>query len=108
MDNQTEGKLVRDRIPEVIWRTGETPIIRIADKAERSERLRAKLTEEMVEFLQAPEGEARDELADILEVVFTLADDIGMSTAELEARRLRKRVNRGGFDQGVVWYGNET
>lgn len=63
------GKLVRDRIPEIIRRNGEEPVSYVADASEYRQRLRDKLSEETDEFLQADGEVAKEELADVLEVV---------------------------------------
>ena len=56
----------------------------------------AKLDEETREFLAERTAE---ELADILEVVYALAEDAGLTPDGLEAIRLEKRFARGGFSQ---------
>lgn len=101
------GKLVRDRIPEIIRERGKVPVTRVAEAGEYSSLLRRKLREESEEFLTAHEEEERDELADVLEVVYALAADIGMSLTELEERRQAKWLSRGGFSSRTVWHGNE-
>ena len=79
-------KLVRDRIPEIIARSGGSCETRKVEGKEYSEYLRRKLDEEVQEF---DDGHDPEELADILEVVFALAADLGMDEQELI--RLRKR-----------------
>ena len=44
------GKLVRDRIPEIIQEDGKTPIIRIVDEEEYVRELDRKLCEEVEEY----------------------------------------------------------
>lgn len=96
-------KLVRDRIPALIMAKGETPIYhRLADE-EFALALRRKLHEEVAEF----EGtRATDELADILEVVYALAQHSGISPAALEGLRQQKQAERGGFEER--WFLVET
>jgi predicted house-cleaning noncanonical NTP pyrophosphatase (MazG superfamily) len=98
------GKLVRDKIPEIIRGTGEEPMTRVANIAEYKELLRAKLAEEVGEFL-ASEGDP-EELVDILEVVMALADGLGVDRMQLEKLRAKKAADRGGFSQKIVWSGN--
>lgn len=100
-----EAKLVRDRIPEIIRANGEEPVTYQADAVEYRTRLRAKLLEEVDEFLTADGGAAVEELADILEVVYALAADLGTTEAALAAVRSAKALERGGFAQRVVWSG---
>jgi hypothetical protein len=64
--------------------------------------LRLKLTEEVDEFLISQDPE---ELADILEVLYALADCLGLDAAGLKALRKAKADLRGGFAKRVVWHG---
>ncbi|MER7028211.1 MULTISPECIES: nucleoside triphosphate pyrophosphohydrolase [Streptomyces] len=102
----TAGKLVRDRIPQIIREDGAEPIVRTAGPEEYRRRLRDKLGEEVAEFLAADEAGALEELADVLEVVRTLAADLGAGPAQLEKVREAKARERGGFAERVVWAGN--
>ncbi|MEV4436794.1 nucleoside triphosphate pyrophosphohydrolase [Streptomyces sp. NPDC049585] len=102
----SEGKLVRDRIPEIIRSGGAEPVTYVAEGDEYRERLHAKLQEEVAELLEAEEQAVAGELADVLEVIHALAVDSGMSVAELESLRSQKARERGGFDGRVVWIGN--
>jgi predicted house-cleaning noncanonical NTP pyrophosphatase (MazG superfamily)/NTP pyrophosphatase (non-canonical NTP hydrolase) len=99
-----DGKLVRDRIPEIIRGDGLDPVITTADPAKYAARLRDKLGEEVAEFL-ASDGDPM-ELADILEVVYALAAAGGTGPAELESLRAAKAASNGAFTQRLVWHGN--
>lgn len=98
------GKLVRDNIPDLIRAGGGKPITYVADADEYRRRLRAKLVEEVEEFLDSDDPR---ELADITEVVAALAEDLGATWGQLEAWRIVKKHQRGGFAGRVVWLGNE-
>jgi predicted house-cleaning noncanonical NTP pyrophosphatase (MazG superfamily) len=100
------GKLVRDNIPAIIRATGAEPLIRVARPAEYPSRLRAKLTEEVTEYLDSPHDPA--ELADILEVILALAGDLGIGSGQLEQLRVCKAVQHGRFTRRYIWYGNIT
>lgn len=101
------AKLVRDRIPEIIRRTGVEPIVRAADAQEYRGLLRAKLVEEATECRDsASADELAEELADVLEVVHALADAHGIDQDRLEKLREAKAVERGGFVERLVWSGN--
>jgi len=93
------NKLVRDKIPEVIKATGKECEFEIAPKEERYKLLEAKLNEEVNEFL---EDKNLEELADVMEVLFGLADNLGYSEKELLKARDKKREERGGFKEGIV------
>lgn len=107
-DTSKTGKLVRDRIPEIIRESGEVPVITTAGDDEYEPLLRAKLLEEVSEFLEAGEDEALDELADVLEVICALNRLKGETLHDLERRRVHKRIERGGFSKKIVWHGNES
>lgn len=96
----TEGKLVRDRIPDIIRQSGLRPCVHTAAPEEYRRRLRAKLQEEVAEFLDSDTDDAPEELADILEVVYTLAADLGLSPGQLEQLRERKAAERGASPVG--------
>jgi len=96
-------KLVRDRIPQIICAAGEEPEIRVAEDGELAALLSEKLREEIGEFLEAMDPE---ELADVLEVVYALADHLGIGRDGLESRRAAKAAERGGFAARIVWAGN--
>ncbi|MBE6917421.1 MAG: phosphoribosyl-ATP pyrophosphohydrolase [Ruminococcaceae bacterium] len=96
-------KLVRDKIPQIIEASGKTPIIRILDREEYLVCLEKKLDEEVREF---HESKASEELADILEVVYALADAYGCSRETLEEIYMRKHEDRGGFAERIFLIGN--
>ncbi|WP_189239026.1 nucleoside triphosphate pyrophosphohydrolase [Planomonospora parontospora] len=51
------GKLIRDRIPEIIEAAGRTATVRVLDEAELASALTAKLAEKAEELRQAgPQG----------------------------------------------------
>ena len=95
-------KLVRDKIPEIMRAAGQRAVVHTADAVEFQVLLRQKLTEEVDEFLISQDPE---ELADILEVLYTLADCLGLDAVKLEALRQEKAERRGGFAERVVWHG---
>lgn len=107
MEIRRPGKLVRDLIPEIIRSKGREPIIREADGAEYRARLRLKLLEEVGEFLDADIEQAPEELADVLEVVYALAADLGVNRGRLDEIRAGKAHERGAFSRRIVWLGNE-
>ena len=93
------NKLVRDLIPEVIKESGKECKIEIADMEQRKELLEAKLMEEVNEYL---EDKNLEELADVMEVLFGLAHNLGYSEEDLLNKRKEKLKERGGFKEGIV------
>ena len=67
------NKLVRDNIPEIIKSNGETPITRILDDEEYKKELERKLLEEYNEVLESSGDDRMEELADMLEVMISIA-----------------------------------
>jgi predicted house-cleaning noncanonical NTP pyrophosphatase (MazG superfamily) len=93
------NKLVRDKIPQIIEASGKKFETRIASKEEQKELLEKKLQEEVNEFI---EDKNLEELADVMEVLFELAKNLGYSEEDLVKKRLEKKDERGGFEEGVV------
>lgn len=98
------GKLIRDKIPEIIKKDGQTPIIRILDNKEFLEELDKKLLEEVNEY---KEDKTIEELADVLEVFLAICKEKNFSLEEVEKVRKEKRDKRGGFDKHIFWEGNK-
>jgi predicted house-cleaning noncanonical NTP pyrophosphatase (MazG superfamily) len=101
----SHGKLVRDKIPQIIRSKGQEPIIYTADTEEYGIRLRDKLREEVEEYLASDND--REELADILEVLYALARQAGTDQHELEKLRAAKAEKRGGFADRIIWFRNQ-
>ncbi|MBR3765354.1 MAG: nucleoside triphosphate pyrophosphohydrolase [Clostridia bacterium] len=91
-------KLVRDRIPDVIAKGGNTCSTRTLTDAEYIAALDAKMAEELAEY--HADGSA-EELADLLEVMMAAAAARGHNFAEVESIRQRKAAQRGGFAQRI-------
>ncbi|AGF57817.1 putative house-cleaning noncanonical NTP pyrophosphatase (MazG superfamily) [Clostridium saccharoperbutylacetonicum] len=96
---KTYNKLVRDKIPEIIKADGRACDTVIVAGDEKYKLLEAKLQEEVNEFL---EDKNLEELADVMEVLFGLADSLGYSEDDLLKVRDKKREERGGFKEGIV------
>jgi predicted house-cleaning noncanonical NTP pyrophosphatase (MazG superfamily) len=92
------GKLVRDKIPEIIRKSGKTPVIRNLNDQNYREELGKKLKEEVEEFLEAHDPE---ELADILEVIYGFAENMRKDFQEIEAIRKNKLEERGSFSKRI-------
>lgn len=98
------NKLVRDRIPDMIRAQGETANIRILERNEYLQHLEAKLDEEVGEYHRDKNAE---ELADILEVVYALAEAIGCTKEELLKIYQKKHDARGGFEKRIFLISKE-
>jgi predicted house-cleaning noncanonical NTP pyrophosphatase (MazG superfamily) len=90
----TYNKLVRDRIPEIIEKSGNRCVTEILSDEEYIEMLDKKLDEELAEYHKDKNIE---ELADLLEVIYACAQARGFSLEELENVRATKANKRGAF-----------
>lgn len=88
------NKLVRDNIPDIIHDQGKGVSFRVLSEAEFKEYLERKLDEEVSEFHENP---TLEELADITEVLYALAESHGYSVFDLGRMRRRKLFEKGGF-----------
>jgi len=93
------NKLVRDRIPEIIEASGVSCKIEVLDDDRYLEMLDAKLDEELAEYHESKQIE---ELADLLEVIRSVAVARGYTIEELEKIRQQKADNRGGFNKKIL------
>ncbi len=99
---ESYNKLVRDKIPGILDRKGVPYEKRIATPEEYKSELLKKLAEEVGEFTDAGDPE---ELADVLEVIVALQKL--PEYEKVEILRLKKRKERGGFDDGVILKGSK-
>lgn len=93
------NKLVRDKIPAIIRADGKGCEVKIVEGNDKYELLEKKLMEEVGEFL---EDKNLEELADVMEVLFGLAESLGYSEGDLVRKRTKKFDERGGFKEGIV------
>jgi len=93
------SKLVRNKIPDIIKQHDQTPIVHVADEDEYWQMLKEKLKEEVNEFL---EDNNEEELADILEVIYTICNFKKIDREELEIKRAKKARERGGFEDRKI------
>lgn len=92
------NKLVRDRIPEIIEKSGKTASARMLSHEEYLKRLDEKLSEELNEYLK---DQSMEEIADLLEVIHAVVNARGSDMDEVEKIRLQKKEKRGGFEQRI-------
>ncbi len=92
------NKLVRDRIPEIIEKSGKNASVRTLSHEEYLKRLDEKLSEELNEYLK---DQSMEEIADLLEVIHAVVNARGSDMDEVEKIRLQKKEKRGGFEQRI-------
>ena len=92
------NKLVRDNIPDIIISNNETPVTRILSDEEYKKALEEKLYEEYEEVISSDGSDRCEELADMIEVIRSLAKLENRTLEEIISLAKEKRANRGGFD----------
>lgn len=98
---QLFNKLVRDKIPDIIESNGEKPIIRILDNNEYKIELEKKLYEEYQEVIEASGNDRIEELADMLEIIKSLAELENKTLDDVIEVAKVKSLKRGGFEKKI-------
>ncbi len=91
------GKLIRDRIPEIIEQAGKSATWRELDADEFRLALRAKVLEEAEELVGSADEALLSELADLAEVIEAILCAYNLTREGLEAVRQKKNDERGAF-----------
>jgi predicted house-cleaning noncanonical NTP pyrophosphatase (MazG superfamily) len=101
-DNAEYNKLVRDGIVDIIQADGLNTEIRELSPEEVVQELLKKAVEEATELSEA-EGteEIEKEMADVLEVLHSLSERLGISMEEVEQLRQIRAAKRGRFEKGT-------
>lgn len=99
----SDGKLVRDRIPDIIRVSGRHAAVRHLVGDELIASLGAKLCEEGQEVAEAIGHREKliEELADVHEVISALMSAAGIERSEVVAAAKKKAMERGCFDTGA-------
>jgi predicted house-cleaning noncanonical NTP pyrophosphatase (MazG superfamily) len=93
------NKLIRDKIPQIINANGKKANVRVLGEIEYKKMLDTKLHEELNEYQQVNEKDQVEELADLVELVYAILENKGVSIKEFEMVRLNKKEERGGFKE---------
>lgn len=93
-------KLIRDKIPDIIRRSGREPEVRRISGEALEDALKEKLVEEALELRES--GGVYDELADVLEVVDAIIERCGIDRRKLEKVKKEKLDLAGGFKEGYM------
>ena len=93
------NKLVRDRIPEIVEKSGKRAMIEELEPQAYKKYLDQKLEEELQEYLEA---DSVDELADLVEVVYAILKYKGVEVKDFENIRKKKAEERGAFDKRLL------
>ena len=93
------NKLVRDKVIEYLKEIDKNPVYHKADEKEYWGKLKEKLQEEVKEYLENP---TKEELADILEIVYALCKYQKINKKELENIRKSKSKIKGKFLERII------
>jgi len=108
INKQEFGKLVRDKIPEVIVANGDAVKFGRVPKTEKRKLLIAKAFEELTELADAEEHSRVEELADLYEVFDAILHEFGLDWDAVTTAAETKRIKRGGFSDGIVLVGTNV
>ena len=92
------NKLIRDKNVEIMEKKGCKVTYEILGDERYREELDKKLKEEVLEYLEAYDIE---EMADVMEVIYTMLDYTGVTMEDVEKVRVEKRNRKGGFKNKV-------
>ena len=94
------NKLIRDRIPEIIAKDGNTADIIILSEESFKQAIKEKLIEEATEVCNADNrDEVLSELADLQEVMDTIKQIYNINTLEVNTIQAVKALQRGKFEK---------
>lgn len=99
MKTKTYNKLVRDRIPEIIEKSGKKYTVEILNDSDYLTMIDKKLDEELAEYYK---DQNIEELADLLEVIYAAAEARGYTVKQLEEMRIKKQIERGAFKEKLL------
>ena len=96
------NKIIRDKRFEKMQKNAVHVVARKLENDEKTEQFKNKLKEECNEVVTAQtRTELLEELADLLEVMRSLATAMDFTIEDIEKTRIEKRKINGGFDQCI-------
>lgn len=93
------NKLVRDRIPEIIEKSGKKAIVQKLDDEAYKKFLDEKLGEELQEYL---DSDSVDELADLVEVIHSILKYKRIEITGFYGIQKKKAEERGAFEKRLL------
>lgn len=95
---KVHNKLVRDNVVDIIKNDGKNVCYKILNDKEYINCLNLKLLEEVNEYL---EDNDTNELADILEVIYSILDYNNISIEKINEIRENKNIKNGSFKKKI-------
>lgn len=92
------NKAIRDKIPEIIIESGSEPTIEILSDDDFLTELEKKLDEEIKEYKESKKVE---ELCDLIEIAYRIAELRGVSKDSFDQIRKDKNAERGKFKENL-------
>lgn len=92
------NKAIRDKIPEIIEKSGSKCNVKTLSDEQFLEKLEVKLSEEVAEY---QDSKSLEELADMLEVINRILEIKGIPKKKLDEIRIMKKDERGGFEKNL-------
>ncbi len=96
------GRLVRDRIPDLVKEAGHEVKFRQLTAEEKPRFLKQKIATEAKELLEADVGREKEEVSDLLEAMEAFITARGLERDDLRRVKEHKRKQRGGFERCFV------
>jgi len=93
-------KLVRDKIPDIIEKSGKKCKYYVADETEYKLRLYNKMYEELQEFIQNP---CAEEAADIFDVLIAMIRAHGVEAQDMFDWSDKKSADKGSFWKRIIF-----
>ncbi|TEB11971.1 nucleoside triphosphate pyrophosphohydrolase [Pelotomaculum propionicicum] len=95
----TYNKLIRDKIPEIIEKSGKKAITKKLDNENYKKFLDQKLSEELQEYL---DSDSVNELADLVEVIHAILKYKRIEIPDFYDIQKKKAKERGAFNQRLL------
>ena len=92
------NKAIRDRVPEIIKSSGASCLVDVLNDEKFLDELVIKLEEEIEEF---KESKSIEELCDLIEIAYRIAELNDVSYEELGKMREKKNLDRGKFAKNL-------
>lgn len=98
-------KLIRDKIPKFIEASGDDYETRVMKKREFEKELKRKIVEESSELIKAKKANLLNEMADVLELLKSIASFYKIDFSQIDEKQVKKRKERGGFKKRLylIW-----
>jgi predicted house-cleaning noncanonical NTP pyrophosphatase (MazG superfamily) len=94
--------LVRDKMPKRLEKLGVYVESYPLNPKDHLNHLKLKLQEEVEEILNVSTAkDVKEEIADVMEVLYSIAKYYGLQIEHIEKKRLQKQAERGGFTKGL-------